>query len=229
MEIMNNKLTDNDVQKVIPTAFNKNVVLDMLCRLKGGELANVEIQLKYEKSHAKRILSYASKLRVYDLGKGDDYEKANQIIIIYLTLEDIFKKGSTVYEVKMDVVSDQGENVSKWEAGLKVYYVNAKGLTNKTINEYLKLLTDKKTTDSRYKVTSEIKKGLFDKGGIAMSKEMMEVLDDVRTEGIEKGKTMGIEQGKVKVAVDLYKRKLIDLETAAEVLNMSKDEFLKLV
>ena len=229
MEIMNNKLTDNDVQKVIPTAFNKNVVLDMLCRLKGGELANVEIQLKYEKSHAKRILSYASKLRVYDLGKGDDYEKANQIIIIYLTLEDIFKKGSTVYEVKMDVVSDQGENVSKWDAGLKVYYVNTKGLTNKTINEYLKLLTDKKTTDSRYKVTSEIKKGLFDKGGIAMSKEMMEVLDDVRTEGIEKGKTMGIEQGKVKVAVDLYKRKLIDLETAAEVLNMSKDEFLKLV
>ena len=214
-------VVDNDVQKVIPTAFNKNVVLDMLCRLKGGELANVEIQLKYEKSHAKRILSYASKLRVYDLGKGDDYEKANQIIIIYLTLEDIFKKGSTVYEVKMDIVSDQGENVSKWDAGLKVYYVNTKGLTNKTINEYLKLLTDKNTINSRYKITSEIKKGLFDKGGIAMSKEMMEVFDDVRTEAIK--------DGKVKVTVDLYNQKSIDLETAAGILNMSKDEFLKLV
>ena len=222
-------VVDNDVQKVIPTAFNKNVVLDMLCRLKGGELANVEIQLKYEKSHAKRILSYASKLRVYDLGKGDDYEKANQIIIIYLTLEDIFKKGSTVYEVKMDIVSDQGESIEKGDAGLKVYYVNTKGLTNKTINEYLKLLTDKNTINSRYKITSEIKKGLFDKGDIAMSKEMMEVFDDVRLEGLEQGRVMGLEQGKVKVTVDLYNQKSIDLETAAGILNMSKDEFLKLV
>ena len=44
----------------------------------------------------------------------------------------------------MNIVSDQKEIVDKWDAGLIVYYVNTKGLTNKSINEYLKMLTDTK-------------------------------------------------------------------------------------
>ena len=44
---------------------------------------------------------------------------------------------------------------------------------------------------------------------------------DVRLEAMK--------DGKVKVTVDLYNQKSIDLETAAGILNMSKDEFLKLV
>ena len=133
MEIMNNKLTDNDVQKVIPTAFNKNVVLDMLWKLKTGKIVNIEMQLK----------------------------------------EDIFNKGSTVYEVRMDIVSDQNEIIEKWNVWLKVYYVNTKGLTNKTINEYLKLLTDKTTLNNNYQIISKIKENLYTtKEGITMSKEL---------------------------------------------------------
>ena len=220
---------DNDIQKVFPSAFNKNVVLDMLCRLKGGKIVNVEIQLKYEDFHAKRILSYASKLKVYDLNKGDDYKNSNEIIIIYLTIDDIFRKGSTVYEVNMNILSDQGENVGKWDAGLKVFYVNTKGLTNKTINEYLKLLTDKTTTNNKYKITSEIKKGLFEKGDITMSKEMMEVFDDVREEGMMKGMEKGMEKGKIIAFVEMVKKGFINMTQAAKSLGMSEEEFAALV
>ena len=228
---------DNDIQKVIPSAFNKNVVLDMLCRLRGGKIVNVEIQLKYEDFHAKRILSYASKLKVYDLNKGDDYKNSNEIIIIYLTMDDIFKRGSTVYEVNMTILSDQGENIGKWDAGLKVFYVNTKGLTNKTINEYLKLLTDKTTTNDKYRITSEIKKGLFEKGDITMSKEMMEVFDDVREEGMikgmEKGMEIGIEKGmekgKIIAFVEMVKKGFINMAQAAKSLGMSEEEFATFV
>ena len=227
------EVIENDIQKVIPSAFNKNVVLDMICRLKDKRIANVEIQLNNEKHHAKRLMTYASKIRVYDLKKGDDYENTNDIIIIYLTLDDILKKGSTVYEVKMDIVSDQGERIDKWDAGLKIIYVNTKGLTNKTINEYLTLLTDRTTINSRYKMTSKIKEDLFKRGGVIMSKEMMEVLDDVREEGmqqgIQQGMQQGIQQGIINILIRQFNEKKISAKEGAEYLGVSIDDFLKLV
>ena len=196
---------ENRIQKVLPSIANKNVVLDMLCKLSDEKIVNVEIQLVKEKHHAKRIFTSASKIRTYELEKGAKYKDARDIIIIYLTLEDIFKKGSTVYEVSMDIVSDQGIKVNKWEAGLKVYYVNTKGLTNK------------------------IKIDLYQKGGVLMSKEMMEVLDDVRLEGVEKGMQQGLHQGMVNVLVRQFKDKKISAKEGAEYLNVTVNEFLKLV
>ena len=80
---------ENDVQKYLPSAFSKNMVLDMLCRLGDGSIVNVEIQLINEKEHAKRIFTYASKIKSY-----------------------LIEKGSTVYEVEMNIVSDQKEKHS---------------------------------------------------------------------------------------------------------------------
>ena len=44
--------------------------------------------------------------------KGKKYKELNDIIVIYLTKKDIFEKGSTVYEVEMNIVSDQKEKHS---------------------------------------------------------------------------------------------------------------------
>ena len=90
----------------------------------GGKLVNVEIQLYSNENHAKRIFYYASMIRKAFSKKGIDYGILNDIIIIYLTKEDIFRKGSTVYYVDMNIVSDQKETVKAWDCGLKVMYIN---------------------------------------------------------------------------------------------------------
>ena len=240
--LQDNKLVviSNSIQEVLPSAFNKSVTLDMLCRLKDGSIVNVEIQLTKEKFHAKRIFNYASKIRVADLGKGELHKEARNIIIIYLTEKDIFGKGSTVYEVEMNIVSDQGNMISSWEPGLSVYYVNTEGLTNKTINEYLKLLKDKTTINKKYKITSDIKKDLYGKGGQIMSKEVQAILDAERAEGREEGIAEGIKKGREKgreegrtegliaAVLNMYKKKIIKLSIAADELGMSEKEFLKL-
>ena len=231
------KVLENKIQKIIPSIANKNVVLDMLCKISGKKIVNVEIQLVKEKHHAKRIFTYASKIRSYEIEKGAKYGEVKDIIMIYLTIEDIFKLGSTVYKVEMNIVSDQKEIVDKWDAGLIVYYVNTKGLTNKNINEYLKMLTDTKTLNKNYKITNKIKTEIYSKGGVVMSKEMMEVLDDVRLEakdewlevGIERGIAQGIEQGMLNILIKQYKDNIISAEAAAHYLKISADEFLKLV
>lgn len=120
----------------------------------------------------------------------------------------------------MNIVSDQNEIIGKWDAGLKVYYVNTKGLTNKNINDYLKLLTDKTTISKKYKQTSSIKKEIYEIGGVTMSKEMREILDSERAEGkIE---------GKIEFALNMFKNKLIELKDAAKLLGMSEEKFSEL-
>ena len=230
-------VVDNEIQKYLPTAFSKNIVLDMLCKLKDGSIVNVEIQLSKEKEHAKRIFTYASKIKSYLTEKGKKYKNIKDVIVIYLTKEDIFKKRSTVYEVEMNVKTDRDKIVEKWDCGLKVYYVNTEGLTNKTINEYLKILTDKTTVNRKYKETSEIKESLYKTGGASMSKAMSAVIEDIRMEsrdewmnkGREEGMQQGIEQGSISVVLNMFKQKLIDISTATKALNMTEKEFLKLV
>jgi len=230
-------VVDNEIQKYLPTIFSKNIVLDMLCKLKDGSIVNVEIQLSKEKEHAKRIFTYASKIKSYLTEKGKKYKNIKDVIVIYLTKEDIFKKRSTVYEVEMNVKTDRDKIVEKWDCGLKVYYVNTEGLTNKTINEYLKILTDKTTVNRKYKETSEIKESLYKTGGASMSKAMSAVIEDIRMEsrdewmnkGREEGMQQGIEQGSISVVLNMFKQKLIDISTATKALNMTEKEFLKLV
>ena len=60
----------------------------MLCKISGDKIVNVEIQLVKEKHHAKRIFTYASKIRSYEIEKGVKYGEVKDIIMIYLTIED---------------------------------------------------------------------------------------------------------------------------------------------
>lgn len=112
---------------------------------------------------------------------------------------------------------------------LKVYYVNTKGLTNKSINEYLKLLTDKTTLNSKYNITSDIKNEIFKTGGNVMSKEMMELLDEIREDSKAEGREEGREEGKLSVLVNLVKDKLLSVADAAKRLNMNEEQFEALV
>ena len=192
----------------------------MFCRLGDGSIVNVEIQLTDEEGHERRIFMYASKIKSYLTEVGTKYKDLKDIITIYLTKKDIFKKGSTVYEVKMNVVSDQGEDISSWDAGLKVYYVNTVGLTNKNINEYLQLLLDKTTFNKKYKITSKTKKEYYEKGGQKMSKELRQMMDEERAEGKK--------EGMIESFMIMVKKGLIEIADAAKELGMTKKEFSKL-
>lgn len=207
------EVIQNSIQKTLPSAFSKIVRLDMLCKLKDGKYVNVEVQLVHENDHARRIFLYASDLKHYLTAKGAKYKDAADIIEIYLTKEDFFRKGNTVYQVKMEVVSDNNEFVEEWEPGLKVYYINTEGLTNKTINEYLKLLTDKTTLNKDYKITSDIKKGLYEKGGEGMSNALRAIIDEER------------EEVKITTIMELVKDGVLNVVDAATRLKVSVEKF----
>ena len=180
---------DNEPQKFLPNVYFKSSIVDLLCELEDGRIVNVEIQLYKEEDHAKRLFYYASMIRKAYSEKGIDYDELNDIIVIYLTKTDIFQKGSTVYNVDMNIVSDQNETIQEWACGLKVMYINTEGITNKNISEYLKLLTDRTTYNDKYKETTIAKKEIFTQGGDSMRPEWLQrIFDEEREEGREQGK-----------------------------------------
>ena len=62
-----------------------------------------------------------------------------------------------------------------------------------------------------------------------MSKEMMELLDEIRNDSREEGIEKGIEKGKLIVLVNLVKDKLLSVAEAAKRVGMSEDQFAALV
>ena len=215
-----NKLVvkDNEPQKFLPNVYFKSSIVDLLCELADGRIVNVEIQLYKEEDHAKRLFYYASMIRKAYSEKGIDYDELNDIIVIYLTKTDIFHKGSTVYNVDMNIVSDQNETIQEWACGLKVMYINTEGITNKNINEYLKLLTDRTTYNDKYKETTIAKKEIFTQGGDSMRPEWLQkIFDEEREEGLEQGKIEGRKEGIISFAKGLLEKGILTKEQVDEL------------
>ena len=128
--------------------------------------------------------------------------------------------------------------------------------SNKVIKEYIKFTKIIDTNNKKYGYTKKsinetidycIKKNILREYLTEYKKEVYNIMTSVydqktatemyeralRAEGIEQGIEQGIEkgiqQGSISVVLNLFKHKYINLETALKVLNMSKNEFLKLV
>ena len=199
-----------------------------MCLLSDGRLVCVEIQLYEEKAHAKRIMTYTSGLIKTMCDRGDDYKTIKDVIVIYLTEKDIFKKGSTVYNVEMNIISDRNEKIDTWDAGFKVYYINTEGLTNKTINEYLHLLKDSKSTNVKYPAITETKNLLTEFGGVKMSERLREIFSDEMNNAKEEGIRQGMKQA-VNALTVLINKGVTTIVESAKSLGISEAEFRALM
>ena len=62
-----------------------------------------------------------------------------------------------------------------------------------------------------------------------MSKAMSAVIEDIRMESREEWMNKGIEQGKLDLMIGMVRDKIISIADAARRLNMTENEFLKLI
>ena len=61
-----------------------------------------------------------------------------------------------------------------------------------------------------------------------MSSEMKKWINDIRKDAKREGKEEGIEKGKIELALNMFKKKLIELKDAAKLLGMSEEKFSRL-
>ncbi len=109
------------VQQWLQNLYGHSAQLDILAEDENGTQFNVEIQRNDEGASAKRARFYCGALDMHFLDTGEKYEALPEAYVIFITENDVLKKGWPIYNVQR-CLTDNGE---VFEDGSHVVYVNA--------------------------------------------------------------------------------------------------------
>ena len=116
----NLKVLESHSQNDLRNIFGRSIKLDILAEDADHNLINVEIQRADKGASAKRARYHAAMLDSHFLEKGEDFTKLKNTYIIFITENDIWKKGLSVYEVEKSI---KGTDLP-FEDDLHILYVN---------------------------------------------------------------------------------------------------------
>ena len=114
------KVIQCQVQRFLRNNGAHSVILDALCELDDGSLANIEVQKADDDNHQKRVRFNESNIDTLFTEKGIKYEKLPDIYMVFISKFDIFGKGRTMYHVDR-VIRETGDVV---ENGIYELYLN---------------------------------------------------------------------------------------------------------
>ena len=233
-EILRVILEDDDLivvgsisQREMSESIFHGVILDCECWLSTGELVDVEMQIENKNAPVKRMRYNQSAMTIAHSPKDKDfdYEKIPTIITIMFCEFDIFKMKKPIYEIKRIV--NNSDVIC--ENGVREIYVNLKAKAkNDKMEELFSILTKLDYTNEQLfpKLTeTKIKYEKLRNGGKVMSGLTREIFLDGFASGEKRGAIEGIKE----LLIDMYKQNMVSKEYAANKLNITEEEFLKLV
>lgn len=194
----------------------RSVILDLFCKKEDGTLLNVEVQKTDDEDHQRRARFNAALLTARYTAKGTEFEKIPDTVIIFITKNDFFEQGKTVYYVDR-VLRGIGKVVYN---GLTEIYINASVNDGSDIAELMQIFCkDDEYNFEKFPITSNLKYFLknTEKGRAIMGKASQEIFDE------------GFRKGKMDSYIELYNEGTLTLKSAAEHSGLSEEEFLKLV
>ena len=109
-------------QNSIKNLQGRSVILDALCELEDGRICNIEVQKANDDNHEKRVRYNAACITANIMEPGEKFEKIPDVIGIFISKFDMFKKGKTIYHVDR-IIREKGECTDN---GFKEIYVNTK-------------------------------------------------------------------------------------------------------
>ena len=203
------------------------VILDCKCRLKTKEIVDIEVQVALDDNPVYRMRYNGSILTVENSPKSKyfKYKEIPKLILIMFCEFDLFKKNKPIYEIIRYV---KGTKVVA-EDGIKEVYINLKAkVTDKKLKSLFKIMTTVNEVDSvTFPILSK-KKEEINKLYIGGENNMSGISLEMYKDGLKEGREEGREEGSIAIVLNMFKQKIIDLATAANVLKMSETDFLKL-
>lgn len=173
------------IESVIPQNSIKNlqgrsVILDALCVLEDGKRCNIEVQKANDDNHQKRVRYNTSCITANITNPGIKFEKVPNVIGIFISKFDMFKKGKTIYHIDRTV----RETGDVTDNGLQEIYVNTKIDDGSDIAELMRIYKEQTVFDfDKFPKTSKRKQQFIgNKGG---KKQMCEIVDNYAKEVAE--------------------------------------------
>ena len=208
------KLSYPEPEKTIQTAPDARGIRLDVHTADGKHEFDIEMQTTLYKDLRKRSRYYQSLMDVDYLLKGNTYSKLKENIVIFICLDDLFKKGLPVYT--FENTCRENNSVKLEDRTLKVFYNCSKWMDigSKEQAEFLKfLLTDNaestlckklKEREKRIKMTARAYKEYMD---------YCEITQGYYNTGKEDGIAIGEERAKLEAA-----RNLINLGVSLDII-----------
>ena len=151
------------VQSSERNLYGRSVRLDALCILGNRKKCNVEVQRSNKDHHLKRVRFNASVITVRDSQTDDKFEKTIDLIVVYISEFDIFKRGSVIRETQ-----------EKVDDGLERVFVNTAVKDGTTISEYMGCFLQKEIDNAKFpKLTNRVHYLKHEEGGVNAVCEIM--------------------------------------------------------
>ena len=183
------------VQSSERNLYGRSVRLDALCILGNGKKCNVEVQRSNKDHHLKRVRFNASVITVRDSQTDDKFEETIDLIVVYISEFDIFKRGRVIYHVD-SVIRETQEKV---DDGLERVFVNTTVKDETSISEYMGCFQQKEIDNAKFpKLTNRVHYLKHEEGGVnAVCEIMRKYSDEAYKQGEEAGKEIGQRQANI--------------------------------
>lgn len=162
----------------------RSVVLDVLCEMEDGRICSVEVEKSRKHNHFKRVRYNTSCITTNITETGADFEKVPDVISIYISDFDIFKKNKVIYHVERIVK----ETAEICDNGMQEIYVNASADDGSDLAELMRIFKeqDKYNYEKFPRISKRKHQFLVDERG---EKEMCELVENYAKEyAVEKDK-----------------------------------------
>ena len=187
------------VQSSERNLYGRSVRLDALCILGNGKKCNVEVQRSNKDHHLKRVRFNASVITVRDSQTDEKFEKTINLIVVYISEFDIFKRGRVIYHVD-SVIRETQEKV---DDGLERVFVNTAVKDGTTISEYMDCFLQKEIDNAKFpKLTNRVHYLKHEEGGVnAVCEIMRKYSEEVAEKAYQQGEKAGKEIGQRHTAI----------------------------
>ena len=179
------------VSKEYKNLRGHSVCLDVFAVDKDGKHYDIEVQCDDRGADPKRARFNSSMMDIEMLGKGQDYDALKESITIFITKNDVFKKGKVLYHF-IRTEEESGEPLGD---GSHIIYANASYVGDDAVGW---LMSDLRETDPRkmhYDVLAA--RVYYLKCNPEGEKEMCEIMEKIVEKRAQKARQAGIQEGRL--------------------------------
>ena len=205
---------DVRTQVFVENLLNRSVRLDVLATDNAGRKFNIEIQRADKGAGRKRARYNSSMMDANLLNKGDDFDLLPETYVVFITENDVMKKGKPLYQIERCIL----ETGEKFEDGSHILYVNGAYRDESPIGKLMHDFSCTDPSDMFYDIlANRVRYFKESKEGIAV---MCKAMEDMRNQTLK--------EGMMEVALRMLKAEKYALDEIAAISGLSLDEVKKL-
>ena len=202
-----------------PLVQGRNITLDIYARDKNGRMFNCEVQRKKSGADPRRARFHSSMMDVRALESNEDFRKIRDTYVIFITQDDYFDEGKSVYVIKRRV--DIGKSDKPFDDGNVIIYVNGSYRGDDPIGRLLSDIRNKSTYGFYNKELEDAVRHFKEKEG--GKKVMCEAVEEYA----EKRAAICREETLVESVRNVMNNLKISAEQAMKALDIPESEYPK--